>query len=83
MVTQTGRVRPAVVVIPLAKVQSIRWQSGPLLRALRLADVRIDTAGRRWVGEAVCRDQDEAAALLEELSLLARRARQSPMPVSS
>ncbi|MGA8014425.1 MAG: PH domain-containing protein [Candidatus Dormiibacterota bacterium] len=83
VVTQTGRVRPAVVVIPLAKVQSIRWQSGPLLRALRLADVRIDTAGRRWVGEAVCRDQDEAAALLEELSLLARRARQSPMPVSS
>jgi putative membrane protein len=75
LVTQTGRVRPAVVVLPLEKVQSIRWSSGPLLRALRLAEVRVDTAGHRWVGEALCRDAGEAAQLVEDLAVLAREAR--------
>ena len=75
LVTQTGRVRPATVIVPLEKVQSIRLSSGPLLRLLRLANLRVDTAGRRWVGEALCRDQAEAAALVDQLSELARRAR--------
>jgi putative membrane protein len=75
LVAQTGRLRPATVIVPLEKVQSIRLSSGPLLRLLRLADLRIDTAGRRWVGEALCRDQEEAAALVDRLSDLARRAR--------
>ncbi len=77
LVTQTGRVRPAVIVIPLEKVQSIRWKTGPLLRALHLASLRVDTAGRRWVGEALCRDEGEAATLLEELSALAGQARRA------
>ena len=75
LVTRTGRVRPATVIVPLEKVQSIRWRSGPVLRALRLAHVRVDTAGRRWIGEALCRDQDEAASLVDELSARARQAR--------
>jgi putative membrane protein len=75
LVTQTGRVRPATVIVPLEKVQSIRLSTGPLLGLLRLANLRVDTAGRRWVGEALCRDQEEAAALVDRLSDLARRAR--------
>jgi putative membrane protein len=75
LVTQTGRVRPATVAVPLEKVQSIRLSSGPLLRLLRLAQVRVDTAGRRWVAEGLCRDEEEARALVDELAALARRAR--------
>ena len=76
LVTQTGRVRPATVIVPLEKVQSIRLSSGPLLRALHLANLRIDTAGRRWVAAALCRDEDEATALVDQLGGLAWRARQ-------
>ena len=83
LVTQTGRVRPATVAVPLEKVQSIRLNSGPLLRVLRLAHVRVDTAGRRWVGEALCRDEEEARALVDELAELARRARAALVPVST
>jgi putative membrane protein len=75
LVTQTGRVRPATVIVPLEKVQSIRLSSGPLLRALHLANLRIDTAGRRWVAAALCRDEDEATALVHQLGDLAWRAR--------
>ena len=75
LVTQTGRVRPALVIVPLEKAQSIRLESGPLLRALRLANLRVDTAGRRWVAEALCRDEDEANVLVERLGGLARQAR--------
>jgi putative membrane protein len=75
LVTQTGRVRPATVIVPLEKVQSIRLSSGPLLRALHLANLRIDTAGRRWVAAALCRDADEATALVGQLGDLASRAR--------
>jgi membrane protein YdbS with pleckstrin-like domain len=63
------------VIVPLEKAQSIRLESGPLLRALRLANVRIDTAGRRWVAEALCRDEGEATLLVEQLGGLARQAR--------
>jgi putative membrane protein len=75
LVTQTGRVRPATVIVPLEKVQSIRLSSGPLLRALHLANLRVDTAGRRWVAAALCRDADEARALVDRLGGLAWRAR--------
>jgi len=75
LVTQTGRVRPALVIVPLEKAQSIRLESGPVLRALHLANLRVDTAGRRWVAEALCRDEDEANLLVERLGGLARQAR--------
>jgi len=80
LVTQTGRVRPALVILPLEKAQSIRWASGPLLRWLRLADLRVDTAGHRWVGELLCRDAQEAQGLVDQLSRLARAARRRPGP---
>ena len=44
----TGRFRPDTVVVPLEKIQSIRWSQGPWSRRLRLANIHIDTAGQRF-----------------------------------
>ncbi len=75
VVARTGRLQAETVVVPLAKVQSIRWTQGPAQRRLRLATVHIDTAGQRWQAAARDRDVAEAAALLGELPGLARAAR--------
>ena len=75
VVARTGRLQAETVVVPLAKVQSIRWTQGPAQRRLRLATVHIDTAGQRWQAAARDRDAAEAAALVGELSGLARAAR--------
>ena len=56
----TGRLRPDVVVVPLEKVQSMRWSQGPWVRRLKLANVHLDTAGHRFTGHARYRDADEA-----------------------
>lgn len=72
---RTGRVRPEVVVVPLEKVQSVRFRQGPLQRWLRLATVHLDTAGRGWQARAVCRDAADAAVLMDRLTDLAREAR--------
>jgi putative membrane protein len=72
---RTGRVRPEVVVVPLEKVQSVRFRQGPLQRWLRLATVHLDTAGRGWQARAVCRDAAEAEVLMDRLTHLAREAR--------
>jgi putative membrane protein len=74
---RTGRVRPAVVVVPLEKVQSVRLRQGPLQRWLGLATVHIDTAGRGWQARAVCRDAAEADQLVERVTEFARAARRS------
>ena len=71
----TGRLRPDTVVIPLAKVQSIRCKQGPWSRALRLSNVYVDTAGHRFTGWARHRDQAEAERLIATLPDLARAAR--------
>lgn len=75
--TRTGRVRPATVVVPLEKVQSLRYVQGPFQRLLRLATVHADTAGRHWQATAVCRDADEAERLLEHLTDASREARRT------
>lgn len=63
-------------VVPLAKAQSMRLLAGPWQRRLGLASVRVDTAGRRLPGTvALHRDAAEARALLQELTVRARRAR--------
>ncbi|MDX6242985.1 MAG: putative rane protein [Frankiales bacterium] len=75
--TRTGRVRPATVIVPLEKVQSLRYRQGPVERALRLATVHADTAGRHWQARAVCRDAAEAERLLEHLTVASRDARRA------
>lgn len=73
----TGRVRPAVVIVPLAKIQSMRWAQGPWSRRLGLASLYVDTAGRRYTGRGEFRDAGEAARLLVSLPDAARAARQA------
>jgi putative membrane protein len=72
----TGRFRPDTVVVPLGKIQSIRWSQGPWSRLLRLANVHIDTAGQRFTAQARHRDLQQAQQLLDTLPDLAREARQ-------
>ena len=76
LVTTSGVLTTTTDAVPLAKVQSLRLVQGPWQRRLRLASVHADSAGRRLPG-AVARHRDaaEAAALLAELTLLARQAR--------
>lgn len=79
-ITQSGRVRRATDVVPLGKVQSIRWVQGPVQRRLGLATIHLDTAGRNV--HAVLRDRDagEAEALVAALPDLCRAARQHEAP---
>lgn len=72
---RTGRITAATVVQPLAKLQSVRLASGPLLRLLRLASLRGDSAGHRWAARALCRDAGEAEAMLWRAVDGARAAR--------
>jgi putative membrane protein len=77
LVCTTGRVRPSTVVVPLEKIQSVRWSQGPVSRRLKLASVDVDTAGQRFTGQARFRDEREAQAMLWSLPDQARAARQS------
>jgi putative membrane protein len=43
--TRDGWLRPQLVIVPLARIQSVRVVQGPLERALGLATVHVDTAG--------------------------------------
>jgi putative membrane protein len=74
-VTTSGRLQRVTDWLPLAKVQSIRWAQGPLQRRLRLADIHLDTAGRRVYAVLRDRDASEAARLMTELPELCRSAR--------
>ena len=73
--TRTGRLRRSTVLVPFAKIQSVRWVQGPVQRRLRLATVHVDTAGR--AAHAALRDRDvgEADRALARLADLARTAR--------
>jgi putative membrane protein len=72
---RTGRLQAETVIVPLAKVQSIRWSQGPVQRRLRLATVHVDTAGRRWQARAADRDVEDSEELLRLLPGCARAAR--------
>ncbi|MHB8452592.1 MAG: PH domain-containing protein [Mycobacteriales bacterium] len=72
---RTGRLRRTLTVVPLVKAQSIRWVQGPVARALRLATVHVDVAGRGWHAVARSRDASQAAAAFAELAELAHCAR--------
>jgi putative membrane protein len=74
---RSGRIRPATVIVPLEKVQSLRYEQGPVQRWLRLATVHADTAGRHWQASATCRDAGEADRLLDHLTDASRAARRA------
>jgi putative membrane protein len=64
-----GVMRRRIGIMPYERVQAIETTAGPLQRLLRLATVRIDTAGASSArGLAIVDlDRDEAAALAERL----------------
>jgi putative membrane protein len=72
----TGRVRKVTTWVPLEKTQSIRKVQGPVQRRLGLATVHVDAAGRTTRAELRDRTEAEADQLIEELSDLARAARE-------
>jgi putative membrane protein len=76
LVTQDGLLTRSLVVVPFARIQSVRLRQGPLQRWLGLASVHADTAGRSLSAVAEHRDLAEAHMLAEELSSRARSARQ-------
>jgi putative membrane protein len=85
-VSVVGRVRRMTTIIPLAKVQSVRWVQGPVQRRLGLATVHLDAAGARTTGAALRdRTAEEARELLQRLPGLCAAARRSnpegPAPV--
>jgi uncharacterized membrane protein YdbT with pleckstrin-like domain len=56
-------------------VQSVRMVTGPVQRALSLATVHVDAAGRGVRAEFRDRPADEADQLVEDLAGLSRNAR--------
>lgn len=71
----TGRLRRVTCWVPLEKIQSVRRVQGPLQRALHVATVHVDVAGRRVDARFKDRDEHEADRLVDELAELSRRAR--------
>jgi putative membrane protein len=72
--TVDGRLTRELVVVPYARIQSVRVVQGPLQRLLRLATVHADTAGAlRAV--AHYREVADAWALAAELAIRSRTAR--------
>ena len=63
----SGRVRRETVWVPLAKAQSLRAAQGPVQRALGLASVHLDAAGRHTRATLRDRTAPEAVYLLEKL----------------
>jgi hypothetical protein len=74
-VAVTGRLQKVTCWVPLVKAQSIRRVQGPLQRALQLATVHVDVAGRRVSAKFKDRSVEEADRLVEELASLSRGAR--------
>jgi putative membrane protein len=70
-----GRMCRQTTWVPLEKVQSIRWEQGPLQRKLALATIHLDVAGRRVSAKIEDRDSAEALEIMSELPDLARAAR--------
>jgi putative membrane protein len=73
-VTRTGLLTRELVIVPYARVQSVRVVQGPVQRRLGLATVYADTAAGRSAA-AVDRDLAEAWAMAAELTARARQAR--------
>ena len=76
----TGRLRKVTTWVPFIKIQSVRRVQGPLQRALGLATVHVDAAGRRVRAELRDRSVPEADRLFEQLVLASRAARRRASP---
>ncbi|HLH99361.1 MAG TPA: PH domain-containing protein [Acidimicrobiales bacterium] len=76
-VTTSGRVRRVTDWVPLAKVQSIRRVDGPLQRALNLASIHLDTAGRGIDATIRDRDAGECDEIMRRLPDACRSARRA------
>jgi hypothetical protein len=74
-VAVTGRLQKVTCWVPLAKAQSIRRVQGPVQRALSLATVHVDVAGKRASAKFKDRGVEEADRLVDELASLSRGAR--------
>ncbi|MET9257966.1 PH domain-containing protein [Streptomyces sp. NPDC003717] len=74
-----GLLRRSLALVPHAKVQSVRRTQGPWQRALRLADVHVDTGADKTV-TARLRDADEAAHLLDAQAERSRTGRRDAPP---
>jgi putative membrane protein len=74
-VSVSGRVRRLTEWVPLGKVQSIRYAQGPFQRALGLASVHLDVAGRRTSVRWLHRSGGEADELMRSLPLACEAAR--------
>ena len=79
-VAVTGRVCKVTCWVPLEKAQSVRRIQGPLQRALGLATVRLDVAGRRASADFRDRPALETEALVDELAALSGVARHRAGP---
>jgi len=73
-VSVVGRIRKVTTMVPLEKMQSVRFVQGPLQRRLALATVHIDAAGHVRA-EFRERPQAQARLLVDELATLSREAR--------
>ncbi|MEU4400536.1 PH domain-containing protein [Micromonospora orduensis] len=75
--TRSGLLTRQVVIVPYARIQSVRVVQGPVQRWLGLATVHADTAGGAGAA-AEDRDVAEAWALAAELTARAHAARPRP-----
>jgi putative membrane protein len=78
-VTRQGLLTRQMVLVPYARLQSVRVVQGPVQRLLRLATVYVDTAGGRSTA-ARDRDVNDAWVLTDQLAVRARLAR-GPAPL--
>ena len=74
-VATTGRLAKTTVWARLEKLQSVRFSQGPVQRALDLADVHADVAGKHVHVAFENRPAAQARELLDELAALSRAAR--------
>jgi len=70
-VVRSGVLWRRVAVVPHERLQSVRVTQGPWQRRLRLATVRLDTAGARIRAGAAHRDVQEAVELADRSAQLA------------
>jgi putative membrane protein len=75
VVSARGRICRTTTWVPLEKVQSVRWEEGPIQRRLGLASVHLDVAGRHVAAIIADRDAAEAAEIFARLPDLTRAAR--------